>query len=77
MRRIGNAERLSRQLALLGRGERSLWRVLTHGCTKVAAPISVEKWGRFHAKNRKSVQTAFRISIVVMMNDRYRRRCSI
>ena len=35
MRRIGNAERLSRQLAILGRGERRLWRVLPHGCTKV------------------------------------------
>ena len=52
MRRIGNAERLSRQLALLGRGERRLWRVLPHGCTKVVAPILVEKWGRYPAKTR-------------------------
>ena len=40
MSHLFNAERLSRQLALLGRGERRLWRVLPHGCTKVVAPIS-------------------------------------
>ena len=45
MSRTGNAERLSRQLALLGRGERRLWRVLPHGYTKVVVPISAENGG--------------------------------